>query len=68
MSRTLDVMGLREVSTVTGVKVVTLSAWLTRGHMPEPDARLACGPIWRASTIDHWAAGDGYERIVRAAS
>ena len=34
----------------------------------EPDARLACGPIWRESTIDHWVAGEGRERIEKVAA
>ena len=67
MSRALDIMGLSEVSEYTTVAAKTLGMWLVRGHMPEPDARLACGPIWRRSTIDHWVAGEGSERVAGAA-
>jgi hypothetical protein len=66
MGRTLDIMGLKEVANSTGVPVGTISAWLTRGHMPEPEARLACGPIWRSRTIADWVAGDGAARIERS--
>lgn len=64
--RPLEVLGLHEISLVTGVRPNTITAWERRGHMPPPDARLACGPIWRRSTITAWMNGPGRERIARA--
>jgi len=64
--RPLEVMGLAEVSVETGVQPTTIHAWMRRGHLPAPDARLACGPIWRRSTIEAWKSGAGAERIARA--
>lgn len=62
----LKVMGLQEVTEAVGVRPNTISAWIKRGHIPPPDARLACGPIWRQSTIAAWASGPGRERIARS--
>lgn len=52
----LDVLGLSEVADLLGVSRKVASVRLSRGHIPQPDARLACGPIWRRSTIDRWMA------------
>ena len=54
MSERLDIVGLSEVSEMTEIATSTLSAWLRRGHMPEPDVRLSCGPIWHRRTIERW--------------
>jgi hypothetical protein len=61
--RPLDIVGLHEVTVITGVRPNTLSAWMRRGHIPAPDARLACGPVWRRSTITAWVNGAGRKRI-----
>ncbi len=43
--------GAQELAAAVEVERVNLSMWLARGYfdIPEPDARLACGPIWLAS-------------------
>lgn len=66
--RPLEIVGLQEVAHLTGVQTSTLSAWARRGHLPTPDARLACGPIWRRSTIEAWISGSGRERIEAVAA
>lgn len=50
--------GLKEIATSLGERPATLSAWLARGTnaMPPPDARLAAGPVWFASTVEPWMA------------
>lgn len=58
MSETLDIVGLMEVSEMTGIGSNTLGVWLHRGILPEPDVRLSCGPIWHRSTITRWRRKD----------
>ena len=54
MTPPLAVLGLSELASVLGVKPGTVRQWHHRGQLPEPDAVLACGPVWRQSTIDKW--------------
>lgn len=65
--RALEIMGLHEISEAIGVRPNTILTWVRRGHMPGPDARLACGPVWRTSTVTTWINGPGRERIARVA-
>jgi predicted DNA-binding transcriptional regulator AlpA len=51
---TLDLLGVAEIAEMIGVGRKTVAAYVARGQMPAPDARLACGPIWQRSTIDAW--------------
>jgi len=50
----LDVLGLAEVADLLGLTRQAAHQRLVRGRLPEPDARLAAGPVWRRSTIDRW--------------
>ena len=59
----LEVVGSVEAAGLLQVDRQTLRTWLKRGHMPEPDARLSCGPVWRKSTIIKWASGEGKGRV-----
>jgi prophage regulatory protein len=52
----LDLLGAAEVAAVLGVSRKTVAAYLARGQMPAPDARLACGPIWRRGSLEVWLA------------
>jgi hypothetical protein len=54
MTRPLDIVGLAELATILAVPRGTARQWYHRGQLPEPDARLACGPVWRTSTIEGW--------------
>lgn len=56
----LDVMGVAEVAALIDRPRQTVAVWLHRDLMPEPDARLACGPVWRGSTVRRWAARNGF--------
>jgi hypothetical protein len=48
------IYGVAEVAAKLGAKPGTVSAWVRRGKMPEPDARLSMGPVWLATTIEPW--------------
>lgn len=49
-----EILGAAELAALAGVSVRTLSAYLSRGQCPEPDWRLACGPVWRSETVAAW--------------
>lgn len=48
------VYGYTELAERLGIKVGTLRVQHSRGQLPEPDQRLAAGPVWYAATIDRW--------------
>lgn len=47
-------MGVTEVARRLDVTRQTVAQWRSRGQMPEPDALLAMGPVWREETIAAW--------------
>lgn len=49
-----DLLDLEAAASVAGVKPATLSSYLSRGTMPEPDLRFGRAPVWRRSTINRW--------------
>lgn len=52
-----ELLGAAEVAELVGWKASSISAALTRGRLPTPYARLACGPIWTRAQIEVWLAG-----------
>jgi predicted DNA-binding transcriptional regulator AlpA len=50
------VLGAAELAERLGVSRELVSQWLKRGKLPEPDQRLAMGPVWRETTITTWLA------------
>jgi predicted DNA-binding transcriptional regulator AlpA len=60
----LDILGTAEVAEVLGVGRSTVRAWITRGHLPKPDAQLQATPVWRRSTIERWASTHGRDRVL----
>lgn len=50
------VYGVAELARAAGVKPRTIASYLSRGRVPEPDARLECGPVWFGPTIEPWIA------------
>lgn len=48
--------GIAEIAAALNARPKTVSIWLSRGRLPEPDARLAMGPAWLAETIEPWIA------------
>lgn len=67
-SVTAPVVGIAEVAAMAGVKPKTVSGYVARGVvLPEPLARLACGPVWDRAVIEAWVAardGKARERVV----
>mgnify|MGYP001568544239 CR=1 FL=1 len=54
---TAELLGTAELAALMGCKPKTVSAYLARGVvLPEPIARLACGPIWKLSDVKAWLA------------
>lgn len=44
-------MGISEIAHALGISRQTAHAWHARGKLPEPDAKLAMGPVWKVTTI-----------------
>lgn len=58
---TLDIVGVREIAALLGVKEQTVRTWRYRKLLPEPDATVSGIPVWRRSTILRWAKETGRE-------
>lgn len=65
-----DILGVHEMAQLAGISDSTMRAYVTRGQCPEPDYRLACGPIWRRETAEAWVAkrDQRIERLQRHAA
>lgn len=52
----LRVVGIQEAAHMAGIRPATLSNYMRRNqaNVPEPDAFLACGPVWRTERIERW--------------
>jgi len=50
-----ELMSGREIADLLGVQPSTVRNYHARGQMPAPYVKLACGPIWLRSDIEHWA-------------
>jgi predicted DNA-binding transcriptional regulator AlpA len=48
--------GVAEIARALGTRRQTVAMWRSRGRLPPPDAVLASGPVWLASTIEPWIA------------
>jgi DNA-binding transcriptional regulator YiaG len=55
-------LGTAELAAHLGISRELTSQWFRRAKLPEPDQRLAMGPVWRVETILAW------ERARRAAT
>lgn len=49
-----NLLGVREVAALAGVKEATIHTYLHLGKMPPPDFRIANSPVWRRRTIERW--------------
>lgn len=52
--RALPLYGLAEIAAALDVSRKRVGMWRVRGQLPPPDAVLASGPVWLASTIEPW--------------
>jgi predicted DNA-binding transcriptional regulator AlpA len=68
MPRKLEVLGLAELAQQTGVGRSTVRTWYSRGLLPEPAAKLACGPVWRARDVQRWIDQQRARELARAES
>lgn len=66
----LEILGVHEMAQLAGVSDSTMRAYVTRKQCPDPDYRLACGPIWRRDTATAWVAkrDDRINRMQRQAA
>lgn len=48
------VYGIAEIAQAIGANRHTVAKWNERGKLPDPDDRLASGPVWLARTIEPW--------------
>lgn len=62
MAKPLDIYGGKEAAQLLNVTPVTVSRWLSGGTMPDPDATLAAGPVWRGKALLDWGHPKGYLR------
>jgi hypothetical protein len=46
--------GVSEIAQALGVSPGLVAQWHKRGKLPEPDARLAMGPVWAARSVEPW--------------
>jgi len=51
-----DLLDLPAVAGMADVSQRTLSSYLARGSMPEPDLRFGGHPVWHRTTIEAWCA------------
>jgi predicted DNA-binding transcriptional regulator AlpA len=54
MNETTPILGAAEAAKMAGVTRSHFRVLQTRGQVPEPQVRLACGPIWKRSVIERW--------------
>lgn len=52
-----EFMTLTEVAKHLSLSIGTVSAYRSRGRMPEPDLQYGRTPLWSPATIDKWRAG-----------
>ena len=55
-TRPPDIVGLHEIALRLGVARTTAGSWVRRESVgfPKPLARLAMGPVWEMSAVQHW--------------
>jgi hypothetical protein len=57
----MKLYGIAEIAEALGADRYTIAKRYSRGKLPEPDARLAMGPVWAAKTIEPWIKGQRRE-------
>jgi len=62
VSRTIgeiELNGVAEIAEFLGVEPATVTKWAQREILPDPDAELSIGKIWKTWTIVEWARETG---------
>jgi len=52
-----NLLTLTQVAEQLGLSMGTVSAYRSRGRMPEPDLQYGRTPLWKPETIRAWRAG-----------
>lgn len=63
---TRRVYGIKEIALALGSRPQTVAQWNLRGHLPPPDAELACGPVWLGIDVgrfDRWVTWQLFHRL-----
>lgn len=50
------ILGVHELAVLAGISDSTMRAYVARKQCPDPDWKLACGPIWKRETATAWIA------------
>jgi hypothetical protein len=56
----IDLVGLREISTRTGVATNCTSIWVRQPDFPEPVACLSIGDVWVWGPVRAWLMHEGH--------
>lgn len=56
----IDLVGLREISTRTGVATNCTSIWVRQSDFPEPVACLSIGDVWVWGPVRAWLQHEGH--------
>lgn len=59
----MRLVGVAEVAWAVGWSRQKVAVYLGRGRLPEPTARLACGPVWTADAVNPWIVENGGQPI-----
>ena len=62
---TADLLDRAAVAKLLDVEPATISSYVSRGQMPQPDLRLGSAPVWHRETIEAWLAsrpGQGWRK------
>jgi predicted DNA-binding transcriptional regulator AlpA len=54
-----DLIGPREIAERCSVSRSTVDQWGFRKLLPKPDYTISGNPVWKAKTIERWAAKTG---------
>lgn len=59
MAKTLDIVGMTEISVLLKVKNRTVNQWAYREQLPPKEGVVSGSPAWSSKTIEKWAKATG---------